>query len=53
MHENRLCMEELAIGKEFEADEAYEEMQKPFFKKYYNGKPTKRYLRLMKKTYLN
>jgi len=37
------------IGKEFEADRAYEEMQEPYFKKYYNGKPTKRYLRLLKK----
>jgi len=43
---------ENTIGKEFEADEAYEEMQKPFFKKYYNGKPTKRYLKLLKKANL-
>ena len=44
---------ENTIGREFEADEAYDEMQKPFFTKYYNGKPTKRYLRLMKKANLN
>jgi len=44
---------ENTIGREFEADEAYDEMHRPFFKKYYNGKPTKRYLRLMKKANLN
>ena len=29
------------VGKRFEADRAYEELQKPFFKKYYKGQPTK------------
>jgi len=43
---------ENTIGRAFEADEAYEEMQKPYFKKKYNGKSTKRYLRLLKKAKL-
>ena len=37
------------FGRAFRAEEAYEEMHKPHFKKFYNGKPTKRYLRLLKK----
>ena len=37
------------FGRAFRAEDAYEEMHKPHFKRYYKGKPTKRYLRLFKK----
>jgi len=36
-------------GAYFEADKCYEELYSKHFKKFYNGKPTKRYLKLMKK----
>lgn len=42
----KLCKE---FGKPFEDDEAFEEIYSKYFKKYYRGKPTRRYLRLMKK----
>ena len=37
------------LGRAFRAEEAYEEMEKPHFKKFYQGKPTKRYLKLLNK----
>jgi hypothetical protein len=39
---------EKAFGSCFD-DKLYEELHKKHFKKFYNGKPTKKYLRLMKK----
>lgn len=36
-------------GNEFKVDNIYEEIYSKNFKKTYNGKPTKRYLKLIKK----
>lgn len=32
----------------FSLESCYEELNKKYFKKFYNGKPTKRYLKLLK-----
>ncbi len=40
---------ERVYGSYFKSDECYEELHKKHFKKFYNGKPTKRYLKLMQK----
>ena len=37
------------FSKGFELDKHYDELYSPYFKTHYKGKPTKRYLRLMKK----
>ncbi len=37
------------FGSYFESDKCYDEIYSKHFKKYYNGKPTKRYLKLMQK----
>lgn len=34
-------------NREFNYDKVYSQIYKMYFKKYYNGKPTKRYLRLL------
>ncbi len=36
-------------GSYFELDSLYEELYSKHFKKHYNGKPTKRYLKMMNK----
>jgi len=36
-----------AFGSYFESEKCYDEIYSKHFKKYYNGKPTKRYLRLL------
>lgn len=36
------------FGKAFGSEKAYDQIYKKHFKKYYNGKPTKRFLKLMK-----
>ncbi|WP_046755400.1 hypothetical protein [Kordia jejudonensis] len=40
---------EKVYGNYFDVDEYYRELYKKHFKKYYNGKPTKRYSKLMKR----
>ena len=37
------------FGSYFESDKCYDEIYSKHFKKHYNGKPTKRYLKLMRK----
>lgn len=37
-----------ALGSYFDSDKYYQELYSKHFKRYYNGKPTKRYLKLMK-----
>ena len=38
-----------AVGPLFEVDKLYDELHKPYFKRYYNGQPTKRYISIKKK----
>jgi hypothetical protein len=37
-----------SFGAYFKSDELYEQLYKKQFKKFYSGKPTKKYLRLMR-----
>ena len=37
------------FGALYKTDKLYEELNKPYFKPYYNGEPTKRYIRINKK----
>ena len=37
------------VGPLFKTDKLYDELYKPYFKRYYAGKPTKRYARIQKK----
>ncbi|MEQ3674471.1 MAG: hypothetical protein ABNH19_04760 [Dokdonia sp.] len=39
---------EILFGSYFDSDKYYEQLYSKHFKKFYNGKPTKKYLRLMK-----
>jgi len=40
---------EILFGSYFDIDKYYEQLYSKHFKKFYNGKPTKRYLKLLKK----
>jgi len=40
---------EKMFGPLYKSDKLYEELHKPYFKPYYNGQPTKRYIRINKK----
>lgn len=48
-HSKKWRQIEKLYGSYFESDKCYEELYSKHFKKFYNGKPTKRYLKLIKK----
>jgi len=47
-HSKKWRFMEKAFGSYFDSDKYYQELHSKHFKRYYNGEPTKRYLKLLK-----